>query len=165
YKSTVISEDAMRVEETFDIKAPFFAFANIPQWSEATLPDSVLTIPQIEAWLDEMTKNLSRPFLFRLEGIVERAKIHVVNLPEGSKVSSPQDAHKGQVNYQLNNEEVEIIGFFSTDHKAVFTHHDTFLHMHLMTADRKQMGHLDELVLRKGSVRVFLPAHNSHRNK
>src|SRR5690606_34987172 len=65
YKSTVISEDAMRVEETFDIKAPFFAYANIPQWSEATFPDSVLTIPQIEAWLDERTKNLSRPFLFR----------------------------------------------------------------------------------------------------
>lgn len=156
-KSAVISKDSMRVEETFDIKAPFFAYANIPSWSEHALPDTVLTIPQLEAWLDGRTKNLQRPFLFRLEGTVERAQIHVVNLPEGSKVSSPQDAHKGQVNYQLSNEEVEIIGFFSTEHKAIFTHHDTYLHMHLMTADKKMMGHLDEVVLRKGSVRVFLP--------
>src|SRR5690606_38154032 len=83
------------------------------------------------------------PFMFKLAGTVEEATIHIVNLPKGSTVSSPAEAHQGQVNYKLNNEESEIMGFFSTQHKTIFTHHDTFLHMHLITKDRKKMGHLD----------------------
>lgn len=75
----------------------------------------------------------------------------------GTPVSSPAEAHQGQVNYQLNDEMSEILGFFSTSHKAVFTHHDTFLHMHLITKDRKKMGHLDEVLFSPGSVRLFLP--------
>jgi acetolactate decarboxylase len=71
-------------------------------------------------------------------------------------VSSPAEAHQGQVNYSVNDEQVEIIGFFSTEHKTIFTHHDTFLHMHLITADRQQMGHLDEVLLGKG-MKLYLP--------
>lgn len=157
YKSTVVSDTEMHVEETYDIKAPFFGYANIPKWTEQTLPDSIQTIQQLEAYLDKETKNSPRPYKFKLTGTVEQAIIHIVNLPKGSKVSSPEEAHKGQVNYKINNEQSEIIGFFSTEHKAIFTHHDTYLHMHLMTADRQKMGHLDEVLFKKGTVKLFLP--------
>ena len=81
----------------------------------------------------------------------------VITLPRGLKVSSPDETHIGQKNYQLKNERSEIVGFFSTEHKAIFTHHDSFLHMHLITADRKKMGHLDEVMFKKGSMRLYLP--------
>lgn len=158
YKSTVVSGKTMKVEETYDIKAPFFGYAVISKWTEHELPDSVQSIPQLENYLDQTTKNASRPFMFKLTGTVEQATIHVVNLPEGSKVSSPDEAHKGQKNYDLTNEQSEIIGFFSTEHKAIFTHHDTFLHMHLITKDRLKMGHLDKVVFKKGTVKLYLPA-------
>ncbi len=157
YKSTVVSDKTMKIEETYDIKAPFFGYANISKWKEQFLPDSIQTIKQLEIYLDEVTKNLTRPYMFKMDGIVEQATIHIVNLPEGSKVSSPDEAHKGQVNYQVNNEQSELIGFFSTDHKAIFTHHDTYLHMHLMTNDRQKMGHLDEVLFKKGTVKLYLP--------
>src|SRR5690554_5190739 len=89
YKSTVVSDSTMLVEETYNIKAPFLGYTNISQWTEQTLPDNIQTIQQLEVYLDEITKNAPRPFMFKLLGIVERAKIHIVNLPEGSKVSSP----------------------------------------------------------------------------
>ena len=95
--------------------------------------------------------------MFRLTGTVETAKIHIVNLPKGSKVSSPDEAHKGQTDFPLTDEQAEIVGFFSTEHKAIFTHHDTYLHMHLITTDRQKMGHLDELLLKKGTVKLYLP--------
>lgn len=63
----------------------------------------------------------------------------------------------GQVNYPLNNEQAEIIGFFSTEHKTIFTHHDTFLHIHLMTTDKQKMGHLDEVWFKKGRMKLYLP--------
>lgn len=158
YKSTVTSDTTMNVEETYDIKAPFFGYANISKWTEQSLPDSIQTILQLETYLDNVTKNSPRPFMFKLTGTVEQATIHIVNLPNGSKVSSPEEAHKGQKKYQLKNEQANIIGFFSTEHKAVFTHHDTFLHMHLLTTDKQKMGHLDGVLFKNGTMKLYLPA-------
>ncbi|WP_377059502.1 acetolactate decarboxylase [Rufibacter immobilis] len=157
YRSEVVSDTAMKVEETYDLKAPFFGYANIARWSERTLPASIQTLQQLEQYLDKETKDSPRPFMFKLAGVVEQATIHVVNLPKGSKVSSPDEAHKGQVNYQVKNKPSEIIGFFSTEHKAIFTHHDTFLHMHLLTTDLQKMGHLDEVLFKKGTMKLYLP--------
>ena len=157
YKSTVTSDSTMKVEETYDIKAPFFGYATISKWTEQNLPDSVQTIQQLELYLDNITKSSPRPFMFKISGTVEQATIHIVNLPKGSEVSSPDEAHKGQKNYALKNEQSEIIGFFSTEHKAILTHHDTYLHMHLITKDRQKMGHLDEVLFKKGMMKMFLP--------
>lgn len=159
YKSTVTSDSTMKVEETFDIKAPFFAYSNISKWTEQSLPDSTLTIEDLEAYLDNVTKDLPQPFMFKLTGTVDQATIHIVNLPRGSKVASPDEAHRGQVNYELADARSEILGFFSTAHKAIFTHHDTYLHMHLMTADKSKMGHLDKVLFEKGTMMLYLPAY------
>lgn len=158
YKSTVISDSTMKVEETFHVNAPFFGYVNITNWTEQTLPAHIETIAQLEQYLDSITQNSLRPFMFKLTGAIEQATIHVVNLPKGSKVTSPDEAHKGQVNYVLKNEQVDIVGFFSTEHKAIFTHHDTYLHMHLITTDRQKMGHLDEVRFKKGRIKLFMVA-------
>lgn len=157
YKSSVVSDTTMKVEETYDIKAPFFGYANISKWTEQMLPDSILTIQKLEQFLEKVTKPSTKPFIFKLSGTIEQARIHIVNLPKGSKVSSPDEAHIGQNHYQLQNEQADIVGFFSTEHKAIFTHHDTYLHMHLMTMDRQKMGHLDEVLFRKGTMTLYLP--------
>ena len=155
YLSKVTSDSTMSVQKTMDVSAPFFVYANVTEWEEANLPESVKTIPELEKFLDEKTTDFKRPFAFKLTGQVAKADIHIVNLPEGSTVSSPDEAHRGQINYSLNNENATIIGFFSTEHKAVFTHHDSFLHMHLLTEDENKMGHLDELEI--GTMKLYLP--------
>jgi len=158
FKSTVQNDSTMKVEESYQVKAPFFAYAHITAWQEQPMPDSIQTLVQLESYLDRLSTNLPRPFLFKLAGKVEQATIHIVNLPAGSKVNSPDKAHQGQRNYQLHNEKAEIIGFFSTEHKAIFTHHDTFLHLHLITADRQKMGHLEQALFGKATMKLYLPA-------
>jgi len=157
YRSTVVSDTSMQVEETYAIKAPFFGYAHIADWIEHPLPDSIRTIPHLEQYLDRITQAAPRPFMFKLSGSVEHAVIHVVNLPKGAKVASPEEAHRGKVSYTIEHEPCDIVGFFSTDHKSVFTHHNTFLHLHLITADRLKMGHLDAVTFKPGAVRLFLP--------
>lgn len=156
YKATVVSDSSMLVEETSRSKAPFFGYATIKNWSEQDLPDTVRTIQQLEQFLKKNLQGSGHPFFFQLKGRIENAQIHVVNLPKGSTVSSPEEAHKGQVNYSLNREEVIILGFFSTEHQAIFTHHDTCMHLHLITADKQKMGHLDRFLLQKGTVKLYL---------
>ena len=157
YVSKVASPGTMKLEETFAVKAPFFVYANVAEWNETYLPDSIRDLRQFETYLIQITKSKKEPFAFKLTGVTEKATLHIVNLPPGTKVSSPDDAHKGKVNYELVNEEAEIIGFFSTQHQSVFTHHDTYLHMHLITADRSKMGHVDEALLKKGTAKLYLP--------
>ena len=156
YKSIVISDSRMEIVETFNIKAPFFTHANILNWAEELLYVDFQTIQQLESFLDNKKSGSSQPFMFKLAGFVKEATIHVVNLPVGAKVSSPNDAHKGLVKYQMENQEAEIVGFFSKEHKGIFTHHDSYLHMHLMTKDKQMMGHLDELSIEKAKMRLFL---------
>jgi len=157
YSSYVVSDSTMHVEENFNIKAPFFGYANISEWQEYELPRQIQTIDQLEAFVDAMSTNSPRPFMFKVTGSVKSATIHIVNLSEGSRVSSPEEAHRGLTKYHLGSEEVEIVGFFSTEHQAVLTHHDTFVHLHLITSDRKKMGHLDAVDFQPGVLKLYMP--------
>ncbi len=155
YVSKVTSDSTMTVERTFDISAPFFVYGNVKEWKEIELPTDVKTIQDLEKFIDDKTTDFKRPFAFKVIGQVSEVIIHIQNLPEGTKVSSPDEAHQGQTNYNIENEDAEIIGFFSTEHKGIFTHHDSFLHMHLITKDESKMGHLDELEI--GEMKLYLP--------
>ncbi|WP_046759324.1 acetolactate decarboxylase [Kordia jejudonensis] len=155
YVSRVTSDSTMTVEKNFDVEAPFFVYANVTEWTSVELPTTIKTIQDVEKFIDENTKGFKRPFVCKLIGSVKTATIHIQNLPKGSKVSSPKEAHQGQVNYKLKNEEVEIIGFFSTDHKGVFTHHDSNIHLHLITKDENKMGHVDAVEFDK--MILYLP--------
>lgn len=155
YVSKVLSDSTMIVQKTFDTAAPFFVYANVNDWEIIDLPKEIKNIKDVELLIDQKTKDRKRPFAFKLIGKVESAIIHIQNLPPGTAVSSPAEAHQGQVNYSLGSEDVEIIGFFSTEHQAVFTHHDTYVHLHLMTKDESKMGHLDEVVF--DEMKLYLP--------
>lgn len=155
YVSKATSDSTMIVEKNFKVSAPFFVYANVNEWKEIELRPEIKTIQDIEELVDEITTNLKRPFAFKLSGKVSKAIIHIQNLPKGTKVSSPAEAHQGQTNYELKNESVEIIGFFSTEHKGIFTHHDSNIHLHLITKDESKMGHLDELEIE--NMKLYLP--------
>lgn len=159
YVSRVLTDSTMTVETNDQVSAPFFVFGNVTEWREMPLPDAIHNIKDLEGFLDDQTKAQKRPFVFKLRGEVAVADIHIQNLPAGTPVSSPQEAHQGQTDYRLENASVEIIGFFSTAHQGVFTHHDSYLHMHLITTDRQQMGHLDAAVFKKGEMSLLLPVH------
>ena len=155
YVSKVTSDSTMTVEKTFGTSAPFFVYGNVTEWNEIDLQSDVKTIQNLEKFIDNKTTDFKRPFAFKLIGQVSSAIIHIQNLPKGTKVSSPDEAHQGQTNYNIENEDAVIIGFFSTEHNGVFTHHDSFLHMHLITKDESKMGHLDELEIKK--MKLYLP--------
>lgn len=155
YVSRVTSDSTMVVEKSFKTSAPFFVYTNVTDWNSIPLPKTVKSINDLEGFINEKTKNQKRPFAFKLKGKVAEAIIHIQNLPKGTKVSSPKEAHQGQVDYSLSNTDVEIIGFFSTEHQGIFTHHDSFLHMHLITQDETKMGHLDRVEMEE--MTLYLP--------
>jgi acetolactate decarboxylase len=53
---------------------------------------------------------------------------------------------------------VELLGFFSRRHQAVFTHHTTFMHLHARPAGQSFAAHVDSLRWRPGQLSLQLPA-------
>lgn len=155
YVSRVLTDSTMSVEKTFDVGAPFFVQYNVKSWKQVPLPDTIKNIAQLETYIVNNVTDVPAPFAFKLEGEINSGIIHIQNLADGSVVSSPKEAHAGQTNYELGQEQVKVVGFYSQEHKAVFTHHDTFLHLHLLTADEKKMGHLDEVDF--GAMTLYIP--------
>lgn len=157
YKSSVAADGSVKMEETFNVKAPFFVYENVDSWKEIFFPDSIQTIPELEFYLEQINKNILSPFAFKITATLDSAVIHIVNLPKGTEVKSPEDAHQNQKLFNLKNESVQLIGFFSKEHQGIFTHHDSYVHIHLITDDKNIMGHTDNFTLQKGTVKLFLP--------
>lgn len=156
YVSSVNTDGSIKMEETFDVKAPFFVYSNVWQWEEVLLPKTVKTMKDLEVFLDEWRADFDEAFTFRLSGTFHTINFHIQNLPDGTVVKSMQDAHKGQGKYQENAIQGEIVGYFSTKHQRVFTHHDSYIHIHFISDDKTKMGHVDELVLGDNN-KLFLP--------
>lgn len=157
YVSKVQSDTTMEVFQDEQAKAPFFVYSQVQSWEKVPMPDSIHNISQLEAFLLQQTAAFQQAFAFKLRGNIQSAEIHIQNLAPGTKVSSPQEAHQGQVNYNLEAEAVDLLGFFSTQHQGVFTHHDTYVHLHLITTDRQQMGHLDAVRFSSSKMELYLP--------
>lgn len=158
YVSSVNEDGGIKMEETFDVKAPFFVYTNIENWKAFTLPKKIRTIQQLEAFIDKKTKKAKRPFAFKMVGTFAQIYFHIQNLPDGTVVKSHNDAHQGQGKYERENVTGEIIGFFSTEHQAVFTHHDSYIHIHFINSERTEMGHIDDLIFDgKTKIILYLP--------
>lgn len=157
-------DSAMLVAVEDTATAPFLVYAHVAAWREVSLPPSVRDLPALERFLrqllvgggDSLSQNMA-PAAFRLGGTFAEATVHLQNLPPGSTVSSPAEAHRGQRRYTYTNLEADVIGFFSTEHHGVFTHHGTDQHLHLLAGDRGALGHVDALTLEAGAVQLWLP--------
>src|SRR5690606_11414474 len=112
-----------------------------------SLPKKVKTIQDLDNFLNELRNDFQEAFTFKLSGTFKTVDFHIQNLPDGIVVKSMQDAHQGQGKYIEKNTSGEIIGYFSTKHQRVFTHHDSYIHIHFLSDDKTKMGHIDGLVL------------------
>lgn len=155
FVSQVKPDGSIQVEERTDVKAPFFVRSNAREWVAVALPAAVVDLPTLDAFLTEWAKGRQGPFLFRLRGLVGADIVfHVMNVPLGLSFQGPDEAHAHKVIYRDKGSEGTLIGFFSTSHKGVFTHHDTNIHVHYLSWDHARMGHVDEL--RFDSQRIIL---------
>ena len=145
FVSKVLDSVSHQVTKISSARAPFFVYSTNSNLKVVPLTINNHSLKGIEEQLDSIYKNYDLPLLIRIDGVFSKIKLHSVNLPEGEQVSSPDEAHQGLTKYDFKNISGSLIGFFSRNHKAVFTHHDTFFHAHFISNDRKVLGHVDEL--------------------
>ncbi len=156
----VSKDDRVKVDSSLVGKACFLVYGQAQSWKESKL-DSSLTAKQVDQVVkDAATKygiNTDKPFPFLIEGVAKSARYHVMNRTESAPPTPGSESHeKSKVRFTLQDTPVSILGFYSEHHQAIFTHHSSFVHMHVKAADDKIAGHLETIDLEPGA-RLFLP--------
>jgi acetolactate decarboxylase len=151
--------------DEFKGKACFLVYAQVPGWSERKVASGVKNPEDLEASIVVEARKAGvpadRPLPFLLRGRAQQVKLHIVNKTDNAP-HNPAEHAKVKVPVALEACELDVIGFYSSEHAGVFTHHDSYVHMHALTADRKISGHVDELTPGAG-MRLYLPLAASPR--
>lgn len=149
--NSVVDNREIILDKTFDKKAVLLVYVQVPKWQNFEIPAKINSIAKLEEFIAQKANDYARvitePFPFLIEGSPKSLDWHVIDWRDGDTVHTHQKHKETGVNGILQKKEVEIIGFYSTAHKGVFTHHSTLVHMHFKTADDKLAGHVDKLVL------------------
>lgn len=142
-----ISNDAMGEKALLLVTASVSEWIDIP--FDGTILESSLN-DYIQQVAEERNLNISEPFPFILEGVFTSVKWHIISDPG---VDGTHDDHMNK-SWNRTDEKInsKILGFYSTKHHAIFTHHSTNSHMHFYHELSGLSGHVDELILSENII-------------
>ena len=154
--STYVSEGQSAIDSTFDKKATLLVWATVDKWRSLSVPKSIQSFEAFEEYIQSVASkngiNPNNPFPFLLNGTARSIEWHIIDWAEGDREHSHEKHVKSGLNGTLEHIEVEILGFFSQHHKAIFTHHTTNIHSHFKTDKAPYGGHIDDLTLGKNMI-------------
>ena len=154
--NTMVIDNILTFDNSFNKKATLLVYASISNWKSINIPDNIVTYEQLENYIEKAAKinqiNIDKPFPFLIEGTPQSFDWHVINWKEGDTEHSHDKHISSGLNGTINNRKVELLGFYSDSHHAIFTHHTTNMHIHVKTVDNKIAGHVDGLTLGKGMI-------------
>ena len=159
-RTSKVNGDVVEVKTPMDAKAVFLVWTYVSQWREIVIPDDVRTYKQLEMFVGQKATqaghNTASPIPFLVKGTAERAEFHVVNYVSDGSPLTREKHDAAKAHFPLENEAVNLLGFYSTKHKGIFTPPGSNMHLHLITADGEKMGQCDDLVPGK-TMRLYLP--------
>jgi acetolactate decarboxylase len=148
--NSVVLDSSLHIKESYNLKAALLVSAEVEEWDALEI-SNMTTKNDLEKTIFEIAKtngiDTEKPFPFLLEGTLASLDWHVINWKDGDTVHNHKKHKESGLFGNLKNIPVQIIGFYSTKHKAVFTHHSTNMHLHFKTDDHKIAGHVDDLQL------------------
>lgn len=157
--ATVTRDGAIAIDSGFTHRACFLVYSQVPRWQKVALPEEVIDEKTLEAALPELAWEYgidpSAPFPFLLRGQPDRLVFHILNKTDGLK-HSPELHEKAKIKFTLEETGVEIIGFYSSAHRGIFTPGHSSIHIHLQSSDGTASGHVDTLNF-PGGMELFLP--------
>ncbi len=157
--NSFVVDSSLQFRDAYNLKASLLVYAEVEEW--VTFPiRNIKTKKDLEELIYELAGsngiNTDMPFPFLLEGSIASLDWHVINWKDGDTIHNHKKHKESGLNGTLQNQEVQIIGFYSTKHKAIFTHHTTNMHMHFKTDDNAFAGHIDDLLF-NNNITLKLP--------
>jgi len=149
--NTMVKDGALAFDDSFNKNATLLVYASVSKWRTIHIPDKIVTYEELEEHIEQVAKeagiDTDEPFPFLLEGTVKSFDWHVINWKDGDMEHSHEKHINSGLHGTISDRQVEMLGFYSNAHHAIFTHHTTNMHIHVRTADGKLAGHVDGLTI------------------
>jgi hypothetical protein len=162
-----VSNVSVRVEQSFEHRACFLVQAEVPRWTWTTesghLPEWAALGPFLRRVVSVAGIDPDRPFPFRVVGRAESGTIHVLDKRDDRR-HSPELHEEAKVQFALHDEDIEMIGFHSENHRGIFVPRESPIHAHLAARGRTIAGHVDALQLGEG-WRIAVPSAAPEENE
>ena len=134
-----------------DLKATLFVYSQVAEWTEHRIPNDVRSYQELEAHVEAVarTQGLSTaaPFPFLLEGNFKQVDWHVIDWADGDTEHSHEKHITSGLHQRLTNTPGLVLGFYSSSHQGIFTHHSSKMHLHIRSLEGDFAAHLDDLIL------------------
>jgi acetolactate decarboxylase len=155
-----IERDAVVTAASWRARACFLVWAQVPAWSERAPAAALAGLDEVErevvALVGDAGLDPERPLPFRVRAIALQATFHVLDKRDGLP-HNPERHEQAKVRRTLEHAAVELIGFYSRQHRGTFTPSESNLHVHLRTVDDRISGHLERIRLAP-AARIAVPA-------
>jgi len=158
--ASVGPDGAVQVRTSFDTSAPFLVWAEVSSWHEEGLPRDMRSIVDLEAFLSRRTaeEGLGEAFPFLLRGEAANVDFHVLDADPEAGHTAGMAAHKEiQAHFETGRSAVRLLGFYSTTHQGLFVHRGALTHIHFVSLDGRQSGHVEDVDFGEASFVLSLP--------
>lgn len=163
-KSLVSGETV--VVNDWKMEAPFLVYADVAEWKKFKLTGNAESFAELEDKIKEAAVisgiNMEEPFFFRIEGYFDQMVTHIVT-PRTQEIEG-YVAGQNQKNYEHDSESGELIGVYSKIGQRIYTHHDSFMHVHFLNAKKDFTGHLDKFQGKLDQLVIYFPKERVGRN-
>lgn len=142
--------EMLEMDSTYLASAAMLVYTRVPEWQEFEIPRAILTLEQFDNWLfntaSKAGHNMDQPLPFLVHGLPRKLNWHIIDWNPSIGAHSKQNHINSGIQGVFLEEETDIIGFYSRNHKGVFTHHDSNIHMHFVLDNKKLAGHVDKIL-------------------
>jgi len=155
----VADDGGIAITTGFSHRACFLVYSQVQRWQKVVLPEEVIDEKTLETALPQLAAEYgidsSLPFPFLLRGQPDRLVFHVLNKTDGL-THSPELHEKAKIKFTLEDTGIEVIGFYSSAHRGIFTPGHSAIHIHVRSKDGLASGNVDTLSF-PGGIDLFLP--------
>lgn len=149
YTSQVTKNNTVAIKNDWNIQSPFTVYAYVKEWeqieTQANFSNEEELQSSIEKIAQQLGRDLSNPFVFRIVGIFDTIDYHIISKPINEKEHSHELHNLAKKHFYLQNVAGELLGFYSQNHEGVFTHRGQYIHTHFIDDQKQSMGHLERV--------------------
>jgi len=157
--STAMREKQLLNQQNKISLAAMLVYSHIEKWKQVSSKIEIRNYAELEKLIETTAVangyDPETPFAFKIETTPQKATYHVIDWKDGA--AHTMDNHK-QFAYsgQLKNSPSVLMGFYSKHHQSIYTHHTSFMHIHLLEEKTKTVGHLDDIQL-NNRITIYFP--------
>lgn len=147
YVSEVVADNIVNSIKS-SAEASMFVYAAIDGWDEKSIFEEVASMQSLEQLVESIAQrsglDLTQPLPFTIKASRGTFSYHVIDWKEGTvhtMASHKQFAKAGTI----TEEDVTILGFYSSKHQGVIAPHTSKIHAHILRNGDKLVGHLDDV--------------------